>query len=205
MPVGSARVHQSPTSSKSHIGRVWPAMKAMTLPASSAEPPPKATTPSCWPAFSTSSPASTLLSTGFGFTCENMAAPSPASVRLASAFSVIGCVARKGSVTSSGRFMPTLAITSTGPRTCRRVARRQGPCKLGREPFTEAFRGTEAGRDDLVISQNAWPASAACASSTKARRTCACARTTTATRIWTRSCSSTSASDPHEQHDLSLW
>ena len=50
MPFGSARVHQSPISSKSHIGRVWPAMKAMTLPASSAEPPPKATTPSCPPA-----------------------------------------------------------------------------------------------------------------------------------------------------------
>ena len=57
MPFGSARVHQSPTSSKSHIGRVCPAMKAMTLPASSAEPPPKATTPSCLPAFSASSPA----------------------------------------------------------------------------------------------------------------------------------------------------
>ena len=48
MPAGSARVHQSPMSSKSHIGRVWPRMKATTLPASSAEPPPKATTPS-WP------------------------------------------------------------------------------------------------------------------------------------------------------------
>ena len=48
MPSGSARVHQSPTSSKSHIGRVCPAMKAMTLPASSAEPPPNAITPS-WP------------------------------------------------------------------------------------------------------------------------------------------------------------
>ena len=47
MPFGSARVHQSPTSSKSHIGRVCPAMKAMTLPASSAEPPPNAITPSC--------------------------------------------------------------------------------------------------------------------------------------------------------------
>ena len=33
MPAGSARVHQSPTSSKSHIGRVWPRMKATTLPA----------------------------------------------------------------------------------------------------------------------------------------------------------------------------
>ena len=36
IPSGSARVHQSPTSSKSHIGRVCPAMKAMTLPTSSA-------------------------------------------------------------------------------------------------------------------------------------------------------------------------
>ena len=49
MPLGSARVHQSPMSSKSHKGRVWPAMKAMALPTSSAEPPPKATTPSCAP------------------------------------------------------------------------------------------------------------------------------------------------------------
>ena len=31
MPFGSARVHQSPTSSKSHIGRVCPAMKAIDL------------------------------------------------------------------------------------------------------------------------------------------------------------------------------
>ena len=45
IPLGSARVHQSPTSSKSHIGLRCPAMKAMTLPASSAEPPPKAMTP----------------------------------------------------------------------------------------------------------------------------------------------------------------
>ena len=50
MPFGSARVHQSPMSSKSHSGRVCPDMKAMTLPASSPEPPPKATTPSCAPA-----------------------------------------------------------------------------------------------------------------------------------------------------------
>ena len=46
IPRGSARVHQSPTSSKSHSGRVCPDMKAITLPASSAEPPPKAITPS---------------------------------------------------------------------------------------------------------------------------------------------------------------
>src|ERR1700735_4358954 len=42
MPRRSARVHQSPTSSKSQSGRVCPDMKAITLPASSAEPPPKA-------------------------------------------------------------------------------------------------------------------------------------------------------------------
>jgi hypothetical protein len=71
MPLGSARVHQSPISSKSHIGRVWPAMKAMTLPVSSPEPPPKAMTPSCPPARSTAMPASTLVETGFGFTSEN--------------------------------------------------------------------------------------------------------------------------------------
>ena len=47
---GSARVHQSPISSKSRSGRVRPDMKAMTLPASSAEPPPKAMTPSWLPA-----------------------------------------------------------------------------------------------------------------------------------------------------------
>ena len=46
MASASARVHQSPTSSKSQTGRVWPAMKATILPRSSADPPPKATTPS---------------------------------------------------------------------------------------------------------------------------------------------------------------
>ena len=50
MASASARVHQSPTSSKSQTGRVWPAMKATILPRSSAEPPPKATTPSWSPA-----------------------------------------------------------------------------------------------------------------------------------------------------------
>ena len=69
--LGSARVHQSSMSSKSHIGRVWPAMKAMTLAVSSPEPPPKAMTLSCPPARSTAMPASTLAETGFGFTSEN--------------------------------------------------------------------------------------------------------------------------------------
>ena len=73
MPAGSARVHQSPTSSKSHIGRVCPAMKATTLPTSSAEPPPKAMTPSCRPSRRTLTPASTLAATGFGRTSEKTA------------------------------------------------------------------------------------------------------------------------------------
>ena len=53
IPAGLARVHQSPISSKSHIGRVWPAMKAIALAASRPEPPPQAITPSCLPARST--------------------------------------------------------------------------------------------------------------------------------------------------------
>src|SRR5690349_6737493 len=51
MPLGSARVHQSSMSSKSHNGRVCPDMNAMTLPASRPEPPPNATTPSWAPAW----------------------------------------------------------------------------------------------------------------------------------------------------------
>ena len=103
MPAGSARVHQSPTSSKSHIGRVWPRMKAMTLPTSSAEPPPKATTPSWPPSRIAASPAATLASVGFGWTSAKTAAGSPAAARAPSARAVIGSLARPGSVTSSGR------------------------------------------------------------------------------------------------------
>ena len=46
MASASARVHQSPTSSKSQTGRDWPAMKASVLPRSRPDPPPNATTPS---------------------------------------------------------------------------------------------------------------------------------------------------------------
>ena len=70
MPAGSARVHQSPTSSKSQIGRVWPRMKATTLPTSSAEPPPKATTPSWPPSRRAARPRSTFASVGLGWTSE---------------------------------------------------------------------------------------------------------------------------------------
>ena len=48
--LASARVHQSPTSSRSNTEMVWPCISAISLPASSAEPPPNATTPSCPPA-----------------------------------------------------------------------------------------------------------------------------------------------------------
>ena len=112
MPLGSARVHQSPMSSKSHIGRVCPAMKAMTLPASSAEPPPSAITPSCRPAFSAASPASTFAATGLGFTSENTAAAMPASRSTSSARFTGGRVASRGSVTSSGRDMPAAATAA---------------------------------------------------------------------------------------------
>ena len=78
MPAGSARVHQSPMSSKSHIGRVCPRMKATTLPQSSAEPPPKATTPSWPPSRITARPAATFASVGFGWTSEKTAASRPA-------------------------------------------------------------------------------------------------------------------------------
>ena len=46
MPATSTRVNQSSRSSKSHSGRVCPTINAMAFAASSALPPPKATTPS---------------------------------------------------------------------------------------------------------------------------------------------------------------
>ena len=112
MPAGSARVHQSPTSSKSHIGRVWPRMKAMTLPASSAEPPPKATTPSWPPSRIAASPAATLASVGFGWTSAKTAAGSPAAARAPSARQVISSLASPGSVTKSGRVIRAAAQAS---------------------------------------------------------------------------------------------
>ena len=48
--LASARVHQSSTSSRSQTDTVWPAISAIILPRSSADPPPKHTTPSCPPA-----------------------------------------------------------------------------------------------------------------------------------------------------------
>jgi len=46
MPATFTRVHQSSRSSKSQIGRVWPAISAIALAASSPLPPPIAITPS---------------------------------------------------------------------------------------------------------------------------------------------------------------
>jgi hypothetical protein len=47
---GLARVHQSPTSSRSQTATFWSIISAIIFARSSAEPPPKATTPSCPPA-----------------------------------------------------------------------------------------------------------------------------------------------------------
>ena len=123
MPLGSARVHQSPMSSKSHIGRVWPAMKAMTLPVSSPEPPPKAMTPSWPPARSTAIPASTLAATGLGFTSENTAASMPASLRMPSTRCVTGRFASPASVTNSGFLMPA-ALSASGSSAIRPAPKR---------------------------------------------------------------------------------
>ena len=87
-------------------------MKAMTLPASSAEPPPKAITPSCPPAFSASSPASILAATGFGLMPEKTLPGTPSAASSASASLTIGIAASRGSVTSSGRCMPAALAAS---------------------------------------------------------------------------------------------
>ncbi|MNT02988.1 hypothetical protein D3C72_1375040 [compost metagenome] len=49
MPDSFTRRWLSPMSSKSHRGRVWPAIRAMAFAASSADPPPNAITPSWRP------------------------------------------------------------------------------------------------------------------------------------------------------------
>ena len=109
MPAGSARFHQSPTSSKSHKGRVWPAMKATALPVSSPLPPPTATTPSWPPARNTASPASTFEPVGFGRSSENRPGLRPASRRRSSTRWITGSRASPGSVTTSGWRMPASA------------------------------------------------------------------------------------------------
>ena len=112
IPLGSARVHQSPTSSKSHIGRFCPAMKAITLPASSAEPPPIAMTPSCLPPLSASRPASMVAAAGLGFTSENTCTGRLAPTRMSLAALIIGSLTSPRSVTISGRVMPAAAAAS---------------------------------------------------------------------------------------------
>jgi hypothetical protein len=102
MTAAFARVHQSPTSSRSNTGMVWPCISAISLPASSAEPPPKATTPSWPPALNAATPAAMFDSTGFGCTSEKTFAATPAAASASSAFRVIGILATTGSVTNSG-------------------------------------------------------------------------------------------------------
>ena len=99
-------------------------MKAISLPASSAEPPPNATTPSCPPALKAATPSLTLASTGLGFTSENSFAGMPAAASASIAFCVIGFLARTGSVTNSGfvsRGLHGLA------KLARPARRRSGP------------------------------------------------------------------------------
>ena len=108
IPAGSARVHQSPMSSKSHIGRVCPRMKAMTLPQSSAEPPPKATTPSCPPVAQHLEPGGDVGLGRVGLHVgedRRLAARRPARPTPARA-AAIGSGATPGSVTKSGRAIP---------------------------------------------------------------------------------------------------
>ena len=108
MPSGSARFQLLPTSSKSQIGRVWPAMKATALAASRPLPPPKAITPSWPPPRKTATPSSTFRPRGLALTSLKTAVGRPAAVLAATASATIGRAARPGSVTSSGRDMPRL-------------------------------------------------------------------------------------------------
>ena len=109
MPATFTRRWLSPTSSKSQSGRSWPAIKAIALAASSAEPPPNAMTPSWPPALNAATPSSTFLPVGLPLMAWNRPASRPAERHESSSFTVIGNAASPGSVTSSGRFMPRLA------------------------------------------------------------------------------------------------
>ncbi len=119
----SARFHQSPMSSKSHTGRVWPTMKATSLPTSSPEPPPKATTPSWPPARYAAMPAVRLASTGLGRTSANKPGLSPASARMPRVRAVMSSVASPVSVTRSGRAIPA-ARHALGSSTMRPAPKR---------------------------------------------------------------------------------
>ena len=119
----SARVQLSPTSSKSQIGRVWPAANAISLPASSAEPPPNATTPSCAPALNAAMPARMLDSTGLDLMSLNRVAGRPDAASKAIAFVVMGSDARTGSVTNKGLRMPA-AVTASANSAIRPAPKR---------------------------------------------------------------------------------
>ncbi|MNF39991.1 hypothetical protein D3C85_604260 [compost metagenome] len=106
MPATSTRLQLSPTSSKSHSGRFWPTIRAMALPASSAEPPPKAITPSWPPALKAATPSITLCPVGLPLIAENSPALRPSSRHCSRAWSISDRAARPGSVTSSGALMP---------------------------------------------------------------------------------------------------
>ena len=102
----SARVHQSPMSSKSQTGRDCPAIKATILARSNPDPPPKATTPSCPPSRNTANPASKFFSLGFVSTSANLAGFRPPCRKISIARSVIGKSANPRSVTKRGFLIP---------------------------------------------------------------------------------------------------
>ena len=82
IPAASARVHQSPTSSKSHTDRVWPTMKAISLPSierRAAAEGDDAVMPAGL--VNAAMPAATLASTGLGCTSENTAVRQPGVAR----------------------------------------------------------------------------------------------------------------------------
>ena len=120
----SARFHQSPISSKSQIGRVWPTIKAAIFPTSRAEPPPTATTPSWLPSRRPATAASTLASTGLGRTPVNRPWSSPAAARAASTSPNRGRSANPGSVTTRGRKIPASAHAAPNSAT------RPGPIRI---------------------------------------------------------------------------
>ncbi|MNR08206.1 hypothetical protein D3C85_1243510 [compost metagenome] len=107
MPATLTRLALSPMSSKSQSGRSCPTIRAMALPASRAEPPPKAITPSWPPALKAATPSVTFGSVGLPLIPWNSPALRPLSRHWRRAASIMGNAARPGSVTSNGAVMPS--------------------------------------------------------------------------------------------------
>ena len=113
-----ARVQLSPASSKSHKGKLWPAISATALPASNPLPPPRAITPSWPPCRKQVTPAATLLPVGLALMALNTAQSRPALAHADTACWTMGKSASPGSVTSNGAFIPSSlqAAATSGSR-----------------------------------------------------------------------------------------